>query len=123
MTVHHINVTLLSRFFYNRTQGKSWRSIQQKETTEEEEEKELSNDDETSKSELSMLARVKRKRKQRSNSSWEAKKLNCADCGRWFPSSALLDAHSLQHGTKKSGMYLNYRIIQLWINFNIEKIK
>ncbi|XP_011257452.2 glutamic acid-rich protein isoform X2 [Camponotus floridanus] len=87
----------------HRIQNKSWRSIQQKEITlTEEEEKELSNDDDTSKSELSMLARVKRKRKQRSNYSWEKKELKCADCGRWFPSSAMLDAHSLQHGTKKS---------------------
>lgn len=114
MKVHCKSIHYLSRFFYNRTQDKSWRSIQQKETTlTEEEEKELSNDDDTPKSELSMLARVKRKRKQRSNYSWEKKELNCADCGRWFPSSAMLDAHSLQHGTKKSGMYLNYRVIQL----------
>ncbi|XP_072763142.1 uncharacterized protein [Anoplolepis gracilipes] len=85
-----------------RTQNKSWRSIQRKEVTSTEEEEELSEDDDTPKSELSLLARVKRKRKQRGNSSWETKKLSCTDCGRWFPSSALLDAHSLQHGTKKS---------------------
>lgn len=86
----------------HRTQDKSWRSIQRKEATSTEEEEELSDNDDTPKSELSMLARVKRKRKQRGNSSWETKKLSCTDCGRWFPSSALLDAHSLQHGTKKS---------------------
>lgn len=87
----------------HRIRDKSWRLIQQKKITlREEEEKELSNDDDTPKSELSMLARVKRKRKQKCNYSWEKKELNCADCGRWFPSSAMLDAHSLQHGTKKS---------------------
>ncbi|CAL1678441.1 unnamed protein product [Lasius platythorax] len=85
-----------------KTQNKSWRSIQRKEVTSMEEEEELNDDDDTSKSELGMLARVKRKRKRRGNSSWETKKLDCAVCGRWFPSSALLDAHSLQHGTKKS---------------------
>ncbi|KMQ90380.1 zinc finger protein 384 [Lasius niger] len=87
-----------------KTQNKSWRSIQRKEVTSMEEEEELNDDDDTSKSELGMLARVKRKRKRRGNSSWETKKLDCAVCGRWFPSSALLDAHSLQHGTKKSGI-------------------
>ncbi|KAL6424045.1 hypothetical protein ACFW04_009741 [Cataglyphis niger] len=86
----------------HRTQDKSWRSIQRKEATSTEEEEELSDNDDTPKSDLSMLARVKRKRRQRGNSSWETKKLSCTDCGRWFPSSALLDAHSLQHGTKKS---------------------
>lgn len=109
-----------SRFFYDRTQDKSWRSIQRKEATSTEEEEELCDNDDTPKSDLSMLARVKRKRKQRGNSSWETKKLSCTDCGRWFPSSALLNAHSLQHGTKKSGMYLNYRTTQLLTNFNIE---
>lgn len=95
--------------------------MQQKQTEEEQEEEEegeeeeeekgmedekSSDDDNAGKKELTMLSRVKRKRKQTSNS-WEAKKLSCADCGRWFPSSALLDAHSLQHGTKKSGTRQN----------------
>ncbi|XP_029176900.1 probable serine/threonine-protein kinase fhkB isoform X2 [Nylanderia fulva] len=80
-----------------RTQEKSWSS--QEATSEEKEEL---NDDDTSKSELDMLTRVKRRRRRKGNSSWETKKLNCGDCNRWFPSLALLNAHSLQHGTKKS---------------------
>lgn len=101
-------------------QDKSLRSVQQKEITsteeedeedeeeeeEDDEEEEALNDSEKSR-ELSMLSRVKRKRRQKSNYSWETKKLNCADCGRWFPSTTLLDAHSLQHGTKKSGTHIS----------------
>lgn len=84
-----------------KTPSKSLRSVRQKETTSTEEEESDDEDNATNK-ELSMLARVKRKRKQRNNYSLETKKLDCVDCGRWFPSSALLNAHSLQHGTKKS---------------------
>ncbi|KOC60685.1 Zinc finger protein 384 [Habropoda laboriosa] len=54
------------------------------------------------KKQLTMIKRIKRKRNQRPNFSWEVKKLSCSDCGRWFPSAALLRAHCLQHGTKKS---------------------
>lgn len=97
------------------------RSVQQKEVTsteddEEEKEEEDEEDEEEEEEEeplndskkprkLSMLSRVKRKRRQKTNYTWETKKLNCADCGRWFPSTTLLDAHSLQHGTKKSGIH------------------
>ncbi|CAK9816521.1 Zinc finger protein 384 [Anthophora plagiata] len=54
------------------------------------------------KKQLTMIKRIKRKRNQRPNFTWEVKKLSCSDCGRWFPSAALLRAHCLQHGTKKS---------------------
>lgn len=93
----HVRITHSQRK-KQRTQEKSWES---KDTTSAEE-KEEPNDDDTSKSDLDTLTRVKRRRRRKRNSSWEAKKLNCADCGRWFPSSASLNAHSLQHGTKKS---------------------
>ncbi|XP_026826962.1 uncharacterized protein LOC105286564 isoform X2 [Ooceraea biroi] len=87
----------------SKIQDKSLRSVQQKEVTStEEEEEESLKDGEKPTRQLRMLSRVKRKRRQKNNCSWEAKKLSCADCGRWFPSSALLNAHSLQHGTKKS---------------------
>lgn len=77
------------------------------------EEEDSIDEDSTTKRELSMLARVKRKRKQ-INYSLNTKKLNCADCGRWFPSSALLDAHCLQHGTKRSGaVYIRVQIEQV----------
>ncbi|XP_071859273.1 uncharacterized protein [Bombus fervidus] len=49
-----------------------------------------------------IIKKIKRKRNQRSKCTWEVKKLSCSDCGRWFPSAALLRAHCLQHGTKKS---------------------
>ncbi|KZC09423.1 Zinc finger protein 26 [Dufourea novaeangliae] len=55
-----------------------------------------------SKKQLTMIKKVKRKRSQRPNCTWEVKKLSCSDCGRWFPSAALLRAHCLQHGTKKT---------------------
>ncbi|XP_077279500.1 uncharacterized protein LOC143906959 [Temnothorax americanus] len=83
------------------TPSKSLRSVQRKETTSTKEEESIDEDNAT-KRELSMLTRVKRKRKQRTKYPLETKKLACTDCGRWFPSTALLDAHSLQHGTKKS---------------------
>ncbi|XP_076683191.1 uncharacterized protein LOC143376591 isoform X3 [Andrena cerasifolii] len=54
------------------------------------------------KRQLTMIKKIKRKRSQRPNCTWEVKKLSCSDCGRWFPSAALLRAHCLQHGTKKS---------------------
>ena len=57
---------------------------------------------EPKKKQLTMIKKIKRKRSQRPNCTWEVKKLNCSDCGRWFPSIALLRAHCLQHGTKKS---------------------
>ncbi|KAL0129310.1 hypothetical protein PUN28_004186 [Cardiocondyla obscurior] len=82
------------------------KSVQQKEeetTTEEEKDEEESvNESSPTKKELNMLARVKKRRKQRINYSLDTKKLNCVDCGRWFPSTAQLNAHSLQHDTKKS---------------------
>ncbi|XP_012540395.1 uncharacterized protein LOC105838973 [Monomorium pharaonis] len=90
-----------------KTSSKSLRSVQRGMTSTEEEEE--SDEDETTKTDLSMLARVKRKRKQ-INYSLDTKKLNCADCGRWFPSTALLNAHSLQHGTKKSEQLRKCRI-------------
>ncbi|XP_011635316.1 uncharacterized protein LOC105425973 isoform X2 [Pogonomyrmex barbatus] len=80
--------------------SKSLRSVQQKETSLTEEEESV-DDNSITKRELRTLVKVKRKRKQK-NRSLEANKLNCADCGRWFPSTALLNAHSLHHGTKKS---------------------
>ncbi|XP_060814128.1 uncharacterized protein LOC132906191 [Bombus pascuorum] len=49
-----------------------------------------------------IIKKIKRKRNQRPRCTWEVKKLSCSDCGRWFPSAALLRAHCLQHGTKKS---------------------
>ncbi|XP_076659414.1 uncharacterized protein LOC143362828 isoform X2 [Halictus rubicundus] len=55
-----------------------------------------------SKKQLTMIKTIKRKRNQRLNCTWEVKKLSCSDCGRWFPSAALLRAHCLQHGTKKT---------------------
>ncbi|CAL7940112.1 unnamed protein product [Xylocopa violacea] len=54
------------------------------------------------KKQLTIIKKIKRKRNRRPNCTWEAKKLSCSDCGRWFPSIALLKAHCLQHGTKKS---------------------
>lgn len=60
---------------------------------------------EPKKKQLTMIKKIKRKRSQRPNCTWEVKKLNCSDCGRWFPSIALLRAHCLQHGTKKSGKF------------------
>ena len=47
------------------------------------------------------LKRIKKKKKSKTKMHWEVKKLSCSDCGRWFPSAALLRAHCLQHGTKK----------------------
>lgn len=90
-----------------KAQSKSLRSIQKEMVSTEEEDS--IDEDSTTKRELSMLARVKRKRKQ-INYSLNTKKLNCADCGRWFPSSALLDAHCLQHGTKRSEQLRKCRI-------------
>lgn len=49
------------------------------------------------------VTRVSQKKKgQSSNQAWKSKKLNCNDCGRWFPSTAILAAHCLQHATKNS---------------------
>lgn len=50
------------------------------------------------------VTRISQKKKvQSSNQNWKTKKLNCDDCGRWFPSTAILAAHCLQHATKNSG--------------------
>lgn len=76
-------------------------SVEQEPEDEEEEEKEVA-PAENKKPRLTMVRRVKRRKCQRPNSSWEVKKLSCTDCGRWFPSAALLRAHCLQHGTKNS---------------------
>lgn len=57
------------------------------------------------KEELHVLGKVKRKQKSEEDCSWETEKFECGDCGRCFSSSALLDAHSLKHDTRKSGMY------------------
>ncbi|KOX71793.1 hypothetical protein WN51_02363 [Melipona quadrifasciata] len=54
------------------------------------------------KKQMTMIKKIKRKRNQRPKCTWKVKKLSCSDCGRWFPSAALLRAHCLQHGTKKS---------------------
>ncbi|KAK9294294.1 hypothetical protein QLX08_011046 [Tetragonisca angustula] len=54
------------------------------------------------KKQMTMIKKIKRKRNQRPKCTWKVKKLSCSDCGRWFPSVALLRAHCLQHGTKKS---------------------
>lgn len=88
--------------FSYRTSNKSLGSVK-KETSSTEEE-ELAHRSGAAKRELSMLARVKRKRRKRSNYTWEKNNLTCADCGKLFLSTTLLDAHVLQHGTKKSGM-------------------
>ncbi|XP_012284210.1 uncharacterized protein LOC105701758 isoform X2 [Orussus abietinus] len=48
------------------------------------------------------IKRTKKQHSQSLNRRWKIKKLNCTDCGRWFPSAALLSAHCLQHATKKS---------------------
>ncbi|XP_011695335.1 PREDICTED: uncharacterized protein LOC105454433 isoform X2 [Wasmannia auropunctata] len=90
------------RLSTEKSSSKSLRSVQEKEMSlsSSSEEEEESDEGKTTEKELSMLARVKRKRK-RINYSLQTKKLNCVDCGRWFPSTALLDAHSLQHGIKK----------------------
>ncbi|KAK2589331.1 hypothetical protein KPH14_007879 [Odynerus spinipes] len=45
--------------------------------------------------------RTKRKRDQSMNYSWDTKRLCCKDCGRWFSSVASLNAHYLQHDTKR----------------------
>lgn len=45
--------------------------------------------------------RTKRKRDQSMNYSWDAKRLCCKDCGRWFSSVTSLNAHYLQHDTKR----------------------
>ncbi|KAF3429382.1 hypothetical protein E2986_03184 [Frieseomelitta varia] len=54
------------------------------------------------KKQMTMIKKIKKKRNQRPKCTWKVKKLSCSDCGRWFPSAALLRAHCLQHGTKKS---------------------
>ena len=59
------------------------------------------------KKQMTMIKKIKRKRNQRPKCTWKVKKLSCSDCGRWFPSAALLRAHCLQHGTKKSGKLFN----------------
>ncbi|XP_020711669.2 uncharacterized protein LOC105692279 isoform X1 [Athalia rosae] len=48
------------------------------------------------------VTRINQKKKgQSSSQSWKkTPKLNCDDCGRWFPSRAILAAHCLQHATK-----------------------
>ncbi|XP_012230394.2 putative leucine-rich repeat-containing protein DDB_G0290503 [Linepithema humile] len=88
------------RFVSPKTPNKSLGSVQ-KETSSTEEE-ELAHRGDTAKRELSMLARVKRKRRKRSNYTWEKNNLTCTDCGKLFLSTTLLNAHVLQHGTKKS---------------------
>ncbi|KAL2747360.1 zinc finger protein 652-like [Vespula maculifrons] len=45
--------------------------------------------------------KTKRKKDQSMSYSWETKKLCCKDCGRWFSSAASLNAHYLQHDTKR----------------------
>ncbi|XP_032688066.1 DNA ligase 1-like isoform X2 [Odontomachus brunneus] len=96
-----------------KTQDKSSRSVQHKQQEQEEEdadaeeddedeEEELSDGDDTGKGELHVLGKVKRKQKGEEDCSWEAKKFECDDCSRCFSSSALLDAHSLKHDTRKS---------------------
>ncbi|EFN77786.1 hypothetical protein EAI_15017 [Harpegnathos saltator] len=99
-----------------KTQDKSLTSVQQKQSEQEEEnadtegeeededdkeEKELSDDD-MGKRELRMLSKVKRKQQAEEDCSWESKKFRCANCGKYFLNSALLDEHSLQHDAKKS---------------------
>ncbi|XP_044004068.1 probable WRKY transcription factor protein 1 [Aphidius gifuensis] len=41
--------------------------------------------------------------------SWKSKSMDCRDCGKWFPSIALLLTHSLKHVTKKTAQFL-YKI-------------
>ncbi|KYN05189.1 PREDICTED: uncharacterized protein LOC108771920 [Cyphomyrmex costatus] len=95
-----------------KSSNKSLRSIRDKEAISTEEEE--SNDEEdTTEKELSMLARVKRKRKQKNYS--DTKQLDCAECGRWFPSTTLLNAHSLQHGTKRSEQLRKCHICKKYI--------
>ncbi|KAG5312566.1 ZN384 protein, partial [Acromyrmex insinuator] len=96
-----------------KSSSKSLRSIREKEPNSTEEE-ESDDEDDTTEKELSMLARVKRKRKQRNNYS-ESKKLDCAECGRWFPSTTLLNAHSLQHGIKRSEQLRKCHICKKYI--------
>ncbi|KYN12708.1 PREDICTED: uncharacterized protein LOC108767172 [Trachymyrmex cornetzi] len=96
-----------------KSSNKSLRSIREKEPNSSEEE-ESDDEDDTTEKELSMLARVKRKRKQRNNYS-ESKKLDCAECGRWFPSATLLNAHSLQHGIKRSEQLRKCHICKKYI--------
>lgn len=62
-----------------------------------------------------IIKKIKRKRNQRPKCTWEVKKLSCSDCGRWFPSAALLRAHCLQHGTKKSGMLFLIIILLIYV--------
>jgi len=102
MQIQYSVFFLISCPLFDRSSSKSLRSIREKELNSTEEE-ESDDEDNTTEKELSMLARVKRKRKQRNNYS-ESKKLDCAECGRWFPSITLLNAHSLQHGIKRSGI-------------------
>ncbi|XP_076238480.1 uncharacterized protein LOC143181772 isoform X2 [Calliopsis andreniformis] len=64
------------------------------------------------KKQLTMIKKIKRKRSQRLACTWEVKKLSCSDCGRWFPSAALLRAHCLQHETKKSEQIRRCQICQ-----------
>ncbi|KYM79393.1 hypothetical protein ALC53_10188 [Atta colombica] len=96
-----------------KSSSKSLRSIREKELNSTEEE-ESDDENNTTEKELSMLARVKRKRKQRNNYS-ESKKLDCAECGRWFPSTTLLNAHSLQHGIKRSEQLRKCHICKKYI--------
>ncbi|KAG5325340.1 ZN384 protein, partial [Pseudoatta argentina] len=96
-----------------KSSSKSLRSIRKKEPNSTEEE-ESDDEDDTTEKELSMLARVKRKRKQRNNYS-ESKKLDCAECGRWFPSTTLLNAHCLQHGIKRSEQLRKCHICKKYI--------
>lgn len=69
------------------------------------------------KKQMSIIKRIKKKGNQRPNYTWEVKKLSCSDCGRWFPSTALLRAHCLQHGTKKSGKILNLNVIIIIVQY------
>lgn len=74
------------------------------------------------KKQLTMIKKIKRKRSQRPTCTWEVKKLSCTDCGRWFPSAALLRAHCLQHGTKKSGEFSVLSFTRLQTDLNRSKL-
>ncbi|XP_031838822.1 uncharacterized protein LOC116429684 isoform X2 [Nomia melanderi] len=65
-----------------------------------------------SKKQLTMIKKMKRKRSQRPNITWEVKKLSCSDCGRWFPSAALLRAHCLQHEHKIHKCHICQKLIR-----------
>ncbi|XP_066585742.1 uncharacterized protein [Prorops nasuta] len=53
-----------------------------------------------------LTTRPKQQINAKTNVSWKKKDLTCLDCGRWFPSCALLKAHCLQHATKNSDRFI-----------------